>query len=187
MHRAGRGIGLRRTRGGSPARAGWLARARLSTGRGGGVSGGPRTPTRNFQSRGALAVARPHDGRTPDARRTQAADAGRTLLSVRRVLRKDSSRDRQLAVGASTVGFERSGHVERGGASDASGGLLRTRPACAARLPKLATASLARGAINRWFGRLWPVVEHTRALVACVVVLGSPLTHPCLRVFIHLS
>ena len=34
---------------------------------------------------------------------------------------------------------------------------------------------------------LWPVAEHTRALVAYVVVLGSPLTRSCLIVFIRLS
>ena len=33
---------------------------------------------------------------------------------------------------------------------------------------------------------LWPATEHTRALVAYVVVLGSPLTHICLIVIIRL-
>jgi hypothetical protein len=33
----------------------------------------------------------------------------------------------------------------------------------------------------------WLVAEHTRALVAYVVVLGSPLTHLSLIVFIRLS
>jgi hypothetical protein len=34
---------------------------------------------------------------------------------------------------------------------------------------------------------LSPVAEHTRALVAYMVVLGSPLTHSSLIVFIRLS
>jgi len=33
---------------------------------------------------------------------------------------------------------------------------------------------------------LGPVAEHTRALVACVVVLGSPPSHICLIVIIRL-
>jgi hypothetical protein len=43
------------------------------------------------------------------------------------------------------------------------------------------------GAINTCGGRPWPVAEHTIVLVAYVVVLGSPLTHSCLIVFIGSS
>jgi hypothetical protein len=43
------------------------------------------------------------------------------------------------------------------------------------------------GVINRCLGRPWLAAEHTLALVAYVVVLGSPLTHSCLIVFIGLS
>jgi hypothetical protein len=48
-------------------------------------------------------------------------------------------------------------------------------------------AIFIHGAINSCGGRPWPVVEHTIALVAYVVVLGSPLTHSCLIVFIRSS
>jgi hypothetical protein len=48
------------------------------------------------------------------------------------------------------------------------------------------TASLAHGAINRRGLGLRPVAEHTRALVACVVVLRSPPSHICLIVIIRL-
>jgi hypothetical protein len=49
------------------------------------------------------------------------------------------------------------------------------------------TAIFIRGAINTSGGRPWPAAEHTLALVAYVVVLGSPLTHSCLIVFIGSS
>jgi hypothetical protein len=49
------------------------------------------------------------------------------------------------------------------------------------------TALFDRGVINRPCGRPWPAAEHTLALVAYVVVLGSPLTHSCLIVFIGSS
>jgi hypothetical protein len=49
------------------------------------------------------------------------------------------------------------------------------------------TVIFVRGAINTCGGRPWPVAEHTLALVAYVVVLGSPLTHSCLIVFIGSS
>jgi hypothetical protein len=39
------------------------------------------------------------------------------------------------------------------------------------------TALFVRGVINRALGSLGLVAEHTRALVAYVIVLGSPLTH----------
>ena len=45
---------------------------------------------------------------------------------------------------------------------------------------------LAHGAINRRDLGLGPRVEHTRALVACVVVLGSPPSHIYLIVIIRL-
>ena len=38
------------------------------------------------------------------------------------------------------------------------------------------------GLINSPLVDLWLVAEHTRALVAYVVVFGSPLTHLCLLV-----
>ena len=44
--------------------------------------------------------------------------------------------------------------------------------------------SIFVGAINRRGLGLGPVAEHTRALVACVVVLGSPPSHICLIVII---
>ena len=47
--------------------------------------------------------------------------------------------------------------------------------------------SIFVGAINRRCLGLGLVVEHTRALVAYVVVLGSPLTHSSLIVIIRLS
>ena len=47
--------------------------------------------------------------------------------------------------------------------------------------------SIFVGAINRRGLGLGLFVEHTRALVAYVVVLGSPLTHSSLTVFIQLS
>ena len=47
--------------------------------------------------------------------------------------------------------------------------------------------SIFVGAINRRGLGLGPVAEHTRALVAYVVVLGSPLTHLSLIVFIRSS
>jgi hypothetical protein len=50
-----------------------------------------------------------------------------------------------------------------------------------------ATASIALGAINTFGGQPWPVAEHTIVLLAYVVVLGSPLTHSCLIVFIGLT
>jgi hypothetical protein len=43
------------------------------------------------------------------------------------------------------------------------------------------------GLINCPLAGLRPVAKHTRALVAYVVVLGVPLTHSCLIVFIRLS
>jgi hypothetical protein len=43
------------------------------------------------------------------------------------------------------------------------------------------------GAINTCGGWPWSVAKHTLALVAYVVVLGSPLTHSCLIVFIGSS
>jgi hypothetical protein len=49
------------------------------------------------------------------------------------------------------------------------------------------TAIFVCGAINTCGGRPWLVAEHTIALVAYVVVLGSPLTHSCLIVFIRSS
>jgi hypothetical protein len=49
------------------------------------------------------------------------------------------------------------------------------------------TALFDRRVINRCLGRPWPVAEHTVVFVACVVVLGSPLTHSCLIVFIGSS
>jgi hypothetical protein len=49
------------------------------------------------------------------------------------------------------------------------------------------TAIFICGAINRSGGRPWALAEHTLALVAYVVVLGSPLTHSCLIVFIGSS
>jgi hypothetical protein len=49
------------------------------------------------------------------------------------------------------------------------------------------TALFDRGVINRCLSRPWPVAEHTLALVVCVVVLGSHLTHSCLIVFIGSS
>ena len=48
-------------------------------------------------------------------------------------------------------------------------------------------SSIFMGAINRRSLSLGPVAEHTRALVAYVVVVGSPLTHSSLIVFIRLS
>jgi hypothetical protein len=58
----------------------------------------------------------------------------------------------------------------------------------AVRLPSEGvTALFDCGVINRCLGRPWPVAEHTLALVAYVVVLGSPLTHSCLMVFIGSS
>jgi hypothetical protein len=50
-----------------------------------------------------------------------------------------------------------------------------------------ATANIALGAINRSGGRPWLVAEHSIVLVAYVVVLGSPLTHSSLIVFIGSS
>ena len=47
--------------------------------------------------------------------------------------------------------------------------------------------SIFMGAINRKGLGLGLLVENTRALVAYVVVLGSPLTHSSLIVFIRLS
>ena len=47
--------------------------------------------------------------------------------------------------------------------------------------------SIFVGAINRRGLGLGLVAEHTRALVAYVVVLGSPLTHLSLIVFIRSS
>jgi hypothetical protein len=49
------------------------------------------------------------------------------------------------------------------------------------------TIIFVRGAINTYGGWPWPAAEHTLALVAYVVVLGSPLTHSCLIVFIGSS
>ena len=46
--------------------------------------------------------------------------------------------------------------------------------------------SLFMGTINRRGLSLGLFAEHTRALVAYVVVLGSPLTHSSLIVFIQL-
>jgi hypothetical protein len=43
------------------------------------------------------------------------------------------------------------------------------------------------GLINSPLAGLRPVAKHTRALVAYVVVLGVPLTHSYLIVFIQLS
>jgi hypothetical protein len=48
-------------------------------------------------------------------------------------------------------------------------------------------AIFIRGAINTCGGWPWPVAEHTIALVAYVVVFGSPLTYCCLIVFIRSS
>jgi len=45
-------------------------------------------------------------------------------------------------------------------------------------------SSIFMGAINKRGLSLGLVAEHTRALVAYVVVLGSPLTHSSLIVFI---
>jgi hypothetical protein len=50
-----------------------------------------------------------------------------------------------------------------------------------------ATAIFVCGAINRRCGRPWLGAEHNLALVAYVVVLGRPLTHSCLIVFIGSS
>jgi hypothetical protein len=47
--------------------------------------------------------------------------------------------------------------------------------------------SFVWGLINSPLVGLGPAAEHTRALVTYVVVLGSPLTHSCLIVFIQLS
>ena len=47
--------------------------------------------------------------------------------------------------------------------------------------------SILVGAINRRGLSLLLDAKHTRALVAYVVVLGSPLTHSSLIVFIRLS
>ena len=44
-----------------------------------------------------------------------------------------------------------------------------------------ATALLALGAIHRSGGRPWQLAEHPHAYVACVGVLGCPLTHLCLQ------
>jgi hypothetical protein len=55
------------------------------------------------------------------------------------------------------------------------------------RLVKGLTAIFVCGLINRSSGRPSLVAEHTLALVAYVVVLGSPLTHSCLIVFIRSS
>jgi hypothetical protein len=49
------------------------------------------------------------------------------------------------------------------------------------------TAIFVRGTINTYGGRPWSATEHTIALVAYVVVLGSPLTHSCLIMFIRSS
>jgi hypothetical protein len=49
------------------------------------------------------------------------------------------------------------------------------------------TVIFVRRAINTCGCRPWPVAEHTIALVAYVVVLGSPLTHLSLIVFIGSS
>jgi hypothetical protein len=49
------------------------------------------------------------------------------------------------------------------------------------------TALFDCGLINRSCGRPWLGAEHTIVFVACVVVLGSPLTHSCLIVFIGSS
>jgi hypothetical protein len=49
------------------------------------------------------------------------------------------------------------------------------------------TVIFVHGAINTCGGWPWSVAEHTLALVAYVVVLGSPLTHSCLIVFIGSS
>ena len=48
------------------------------------------------------------------------------------------------------------------------------------------TALFVRWVKNRSHGRPWAVAEHTRALVACVVVLGSPPSHIYLIVIIRL-
>jgi hypothetical protein len=49
------------------------------------------------------------------------------------------------------------------------------------------TALFDRGVINRCLGRPWTIADHTIVFVTCVVVLGSPLTHSCLIVFIGSS
>jgi hypothetical protein len=73
------------------------------------------------------------------------------------------------------------------GAPDA-GGCVRCLGTGASSAPEFAAkASIALGAINTYGGRPLPVAEHTLALVAYVVVFGSPLTHSCLIVFIRSS
>jgi hypothetical protein len=49
------------------------------------------------------------------------------------------------------------------------------------------TALFVQGVINRALASLRPIAEHTRVLVAYVVVLESPLTHLSLIVFIRSS
>jgi hypothetical protein len=87
--------------------------------------------------------------------------------------------------------FEFGEHVDVAGAPDAvervrcvttgaSGAPAENGQVCA-------TALFDCGVINRPCGRLWPAAEHTLALVAYVVVLGSPLTHSCLIVLVGSS
>jgi hypothetical protein len=68
-----------------------------------------------------------------------------------------------------------SGHIDRHVRS------LRKSP------NKGVTALFVREAINTYGGRPWSGAEHTLALVGYVVVLGSPITHSCLIVFIGSS
>jgi hypothetical protein len=65
--------------------------------------------------------------------------------------------------------------------STGASGRLKNRPV------KGPTAIFVCGAINTYGGQPWPGAEHTIALVAYVVVLGSPLTHSYLIVFIRSS
>jgi hypothetical protein len=77
--------------------------------------------------------------------------------------------------------------VDDQGPRDA-GGCVRCLGTGASDAPEsAATASVALRAINTCGGWPWPVAEHTKALVSYVVVLGSPLTHSCLIVFIESS
>jgi hypothetical protein len=73
------------------------------------------------------------------------------------------------------------------------GGRRSDRRYCAASvapkncLVRFLTALFDCGLINRSCGRPWLGAEHTIVFVDCVVVLGSPLTHSCLIVFIGSS
>jgi hypothetical protein len=98
-----------------------------------------------------------------------------------------TERELKLTVEIVRLQLKKERHVDGQGAPDA-GGYVRCLGTRASGAPESATTvSVALGAINTYGGRPWPVAEYTLALVAYVVVLGSPLTHLSLIVIIRSS